>query len=315
MQVECELIAQDQASTIPALRAGAYDAIMAGMPITEERTKLIQFSASMQRCPPISPCSRAAIWPPSKASWSAQFDRIEGVEQAALDALERAFAGRTVGVQVATPHASFLEAYLGDVVEIRRSDTPENLDLDLRGAARPGARFDERLTAAAAPDQGAELVLIGPGMTGGPFGPGRHPAGGHRAGRAVQQGHRRRQGGRHRRQAHPGVVRLRRFVLRSQRLRPHVEPRLRALSPSRCWRWPGARQYRDDLRAVIFSRGRSSDSGAPGAELSDAPSPLISESRLCARQLPSLALLRVVREALLGPYVRSPVSHRHARSR
>jgi hypothetical protein len=57
-------------------------------------------------------------------------------------------------VQVATPHASFLEAYLGDVVEIRRSDTPENLDLDLRGAARPGARFDERLTAAAAPRPG-----------------------------------------------------------------------------------------------------------------------------------------------------------------
>ena len=94
----------------------------------------------MPRCPPISPCSRAAIWPPSKASWSAQFDRIEGVEQAALDALERAFAGRIVGVQVATPHASLLEAYLGDVVEIRRYDTaaPELALVRAVGEALPG---------------------------------------------------------------------------------------------------------------------------------------------------------------------------------
>lgn len=49
----------------------------------------------------------------------ARLDRIEAIEQAALDALERAFAGRVVDVQVATPPASVLDAYLGDVVEIR----------------------------------------------------------------------------------------------------------------------------------------------------------------------------------------------------
>src|SRR3954464_3365150 len=44
MNVKCEVVAQDWDGIIPALNAGKYDAIMAGMNITPKREEVIQFS-------------------------------------------------------------------------------------------------------------------------------------------------------------------------------------------------------------------------------------------------------------------------------
>jgi ABC-type amino acid transport substrate-binding protein len=72
---------------------------MAGMPITEERKKLIQFSASYAAVPAYFAVLESSDLAAFQSELErAQLDRIEAVEQAALDALERAFAGRIVGV-------------------------------------------------------------------------------------------------------------------------------------------------------------------------------------------------------------------------
>ena len=44
MKVKCEIVAQDWDGIIPALKAQKYDAIMAGMNITDKRLEVINFS-------------------------------------------------------------------------------------------------------------------------------------------------------------------------------------------------------------------------------------------------------------------------------
>ncbi len=174
MGTECEIVAQDWEGIIPALQAGKYDVIMAGMSITDERKKVIQFSDSYAATP-----ARFAVLKDSDlASYTGKLDRadlkeIDEGEQAMIDELKTTFDGMAVGVQVATIHANFLEQHLGDAVEVRKYDTQENLDLDLEAG-----RVDAALASLSywAPlldtDKGADFTLIGPGLTGGVFGEG-----------------------------------------------------------------------------------------------------------------------------------------------
>jgi octopine/nopaline transport system substrate-binding protein len=174
MGVECEVVAQDWEGIIPALQAGKYDVIMAGMSITDERKKVIQFSDSYAA----TPAKFAVLKDSDLASYAGKLDRanldeVDADEQAAIDAMKEAFDGKTVGVQVATTHANFIETYLADTVEIRKYDTQENLDLDLQSG-----RVDLALASRSYwqplmnTEKGVDFAVIAPGMTGGPFGSG-----------------------------------------------------------------------------------------------------------------------------------------------
>jgi octopine/nopaline transport system substrate-binding protein len=175
MQVECEIVAQNWDGIIPGLTAGKYDAIMAGMSITEERKEVISFSDSYAN----EPAYFAVLKDSDLAAYKdeslelADLDEIDDAEQAAIDSLKEALAGKTVGVQVATTHANFLDQHMSDAVEIRSYDTQENLDLDLQAG-----RVDAALASASywvplmETEKGADFALIGPGLNGGPFGAG-----------------------------------------------------------------------------------------------------------------------------------------------
>lgn len=174
MNAECEIVAQAWDGIIPALQAGKYDAIMAGMSITDKRKKVITFSRSYAATP-------AKFVVPEKSAMAnfktgledMNLTEVSADEKTTIDEIVAQFKGKTIGVQTATTHENFLREYLGNNVTIRTYDTQENLDLDLQAG-----RVDSALASMSywvplfETDKGKGMKMVGPGMTGGPFGAG-----------------------------------------------------------------------------------------------------------------------------------------------
>ncbi|MBV6657351.1 MAG: transporter substrate-binding domain-containing protein [Devosiaceae bacterium] len=107
--VTCEFVAQDWDGIIPALLASRYDAIMAGMSITEERMEVVDFTRMYFTTP-------------------ARF--IAAKDSGLTETTPEALAGLTIGAQSATIHANFLEDLYGDS-DIRPYPTQDEVNLDL----------------------------------------------------------------------------------------------------------------------------------------------------------------------------------------
>lgn len=174
MQVECEIVAQDWEGIIPALQAGKYDAIMAGMSITDERQKVISFSDTYRDTP-----ARFAVLEDSELAEAGlatdiiDLSTVEPEDEQAIEAMRAALEGKTVGVQTATIHQNFLEEYMGDAIEVRLYDTQENLDLDLQAGRIDTALADMGYwIPLMETEKGADFTLVGPGFAKGIFGQG-----------------------------------------------------------------------------------------------------------------------------------------------
>ena len=174
MNVKCTVVPQAWDGIIPALQAGKYDAIMAGMSMTDKRKKVVAFSRYYAATPSLF----IVLKDSPSANFSTTMDRItlddiSSDEQAALDAVGKEFKGKVIGVQNATIQEKFLQQYLGDAVDIRGYDTQENLELDLHAG-----RIDAALGAMSYwvsrvnSEKGQDMKMVGPGMTKGPFGEG-----------------------------------------------------------------------------------------------------------------------------------------------
>jgi octopine/nopaline transport system substrate-binding protein len=174
MGAQCEIVAQAWDGIIPALQAGKYDAIMAGMSITDKRKKVITFSRAYAATPASFVVLKSS--PHSKFSTTMKtltLDNISADEQSTLNAMVKEFRGKTIGVQTSTTHENFLREYLGKDADIKTYDTQENLDLDLQAG-----RVDAALASMSywvpllTSNEGSEMAMVGSGMTGGPFGAG-----------------------------------------------------------------------------------------------------------------------------------------------
>ena len=169
---QCKIVEQDWDGMIPALLMRKFDAIMAGMSITDERLKTINFSQGY--------ADEVAQLAVMKGSDLEGMDTPSGINLSigggavnkALKTIEGALAGKTVCVQTATIHQNFLDS--GDVgkVNVRTYKTQDEVNLDLASG-----RCDAALAAAVAFSDYAEksgkpVVLTGPTFSGGAFGNG-----------------------------------------------------------------------------------------------------------------------------------------------
>jgi len=173
MDAECELVAQAWDGMIPALLGGRYDAIMAGMSITEERREVIAFSRPYATTPaifvaPVDSALAAADVPETRVDLA----EVSAEEQALIDELRGLVDGLTVGVQTATIHENFLRESMGDIT-IRTYDTQENLDLDLQAGRIDVALADQSgWQPLLEGEAGEDFTRVGPGFSGGVFGEG-----------------------------------------------------------------------------------------------------------------------------------------------
>ena len=169
---QCEMVEQDWDGMIPGLIIKKFDVIMAGMSITDERLKTINFSQGY--------ADEVASLAVMKGSSLEGMDTPAGINlskpnsaaKKALKTITAALAGKTVCVQTATIHQNFLDS--GDVgkVNVRTYKTQDEVNLDLTSG-----RCDAALAAAVAFSDYAEksgkpVVLVGPTFSGGAFGNG-----------------------------------------------------------------------------------------------------------------------------------------------
>jgi octopine/nopaline transport system substrate-binding protein len=167
-KVKCEIVAQDWDGIIPALQAGKYDAIMAGMNITDKRLEVINFSQPYATTPHgwgVMKDSDLAKLPGTGTTVSFEKDP-EGAKKA-IEAWKPLLKGKTVGVQTSTVNSQFLEKYLKDTITIREYKTTEQHDLDL-AAGRLDAIFAGHGALAATKEKPEfkDMVIAGTGMRG-----------------------------------------------------------------------------------------------------------------------------------------------------
>lgn len=171
MHLKCEVVEQAWDGIIPALQAGKYDAIMAGMSITAEREKVIAFSREYASTPVLFCALKSSPFASFKSDLAAiTLDQIDAQEQAAIDALQAALAGKSVGVQGSTTHENFVAQFMKGA-EVKSYDTMENMILDLQ-AGRLDAGYTEATFLKTVMSKDPNVVLVGPAMTGGPLGRG-----------------------------------------------------------------------------------------------------------------------------------------------
>ena len=169
---QCEIVEQDWDGMIPALIMRKFDAIMAGMSITDQRKKAINFSQGYADEVASLAVMKGSNLEGMQTSEGINLTNKSGAVKKDLKTITGALAGKTVCVQTATIHQNFLES--GDVgkVNVRTYKTQDEVNLDLASG-----RCDVALAAAVAFTDYAEkskkpVVLVGPTFSGGAFGNG-----------------------------------------------------------------------------------------------------------------------------------------------
>lgn len=173
MKAKCEIVAQAFDGVIPALNAGKFDAIMAGMNITDKRKEAIAFTQPYGRTPStfaVLKSSPLAKLPDAGKVYSLNPEGLAAAEKSIND-IKPMLKGKVIGVQTSTAQANFLEKYFKDVIDIRQYKTTEQHDLDLAAGRVDGVFASiSYLKGVVEEPQNKDMTLAGPRYGGGPLG-------------------------------------------------------------------------------------------------------------------------------------------------
>ena len=169
---ECTIVEQDWDGMIPALLMRKFDAIMAGMSITDERLKTINFSQGYADEVASLAVMKGSNLESMETSEGINLSKKSGSVKKDLKTITAALKGKTVCVQTATIHQNFLESGEVGKINVRTYKTQDEVNLDLAAG-----RCDVALAAAVAftdyaDKSGKPVVLVGPTFSGGAFGNG-----------------------------------------------------------------------------------------------------------------------------------------------
>ncbi|MCG7391923.1 lysine/arginine/ornithine ABC transporter substrate-binding protein [Microvirga sp. ACRRW] len=172
MKVKCEIVAQDWDGIIPALNAKKYDAIMAGMSITDERKKAIDFAGPYGDSPNgflVAKSSPLAKIPGTGESYN--LGTQQAAAEKAIESTKSLLKGKTLAVQGSTIHSNYADKYLKGTVDIREYKTTEAHDLDL-AAGRVDVVLGDATSIIGTLEKPEfkDYVLVGPSITGGMLG-------------------------------------------------------------------------------------------------------------------------------------------------
>ncbi len=170
--LECEISAQAWKGIIPGLTAGKYDAIIAGMQITDKRLEVIDFAGPYAK----TPGSFAALKSSPLAGFKSPIEavtlnEISAEEKKLIDDMKALLKGKAIGVQTTTTHSNCLDTYFKDIADIRKYDTQENVLLDLSAGRIEAAEASlSYWIPIMKTDQGKNIALFGPAWNGDIFG-------------------------------------------------------------------------------------------------------------------------------------------------
>ncbi|TNM60345.1 transporter substrate-binding domain-containing protein [Aliirhizobium smilacinae] len=172
-RLKCDFVTQAWDGIIPALTVGKFDAIMAGMSITEKRRQVIAFSRPYALTSNYFVVARSSDIAPLGSDTKIDLSANSEENNALLRTLKTHLRGKVIGVQGSTNAEAFVHEYFGEAVEIRIYDKQDNLNLDLvAGRIDAGLADFSVWKSFLDTADGAAVELYGPRLSGGLFGPG-----------------------------------------------------------------------------------------------------------------------------------------------
>ncbi|MGN8119680.1 transporter substrate-binding domain-containing protein [Labrys sp. 22185] len=173
MKLQCTFVAQDWDGIIPSLLVKKYDAIIAGMSITEKRKKSIAFSVPYAVGPNQIVMRRDLGLPPGDTKAKLDLTDVDTEKKAIIGKLRESLTGRTLGVLRSSNSEAVVRELFGDIAQVRSYDSQENLKLDLTSERIDGGLGDYLVWKQfLETPEGKAVDFFGPQLSGGSWGPG-----------------------------------------------------------------------------------------------------------------------------------------------